>query len=267
MIELRGTSLVYSDHGRTVYACRDIDMTVQQGEFVGILGPSGSGKSSLLYLMCGLKVPTTGTVEYKGRSLMSMPARERDDLRLSEFGFVLQYPYLIGYLSALENVMVAQPDPALREEALDLFKRLDVADKANRLPHELSGGERQRVCGRAHRGARPRIRPARHGPAGRAPGRRRARGGHSRPIDDRKGRPRRHDPRRLPAMRALSPLAEGREGRGRGVRLSLDQLRHQDFDRLVQLRVLPGKRLLARDVHQHVRHLPHVLHGRAVQPV
>ena len=146
MIELRGTSLVYSDHGRTVYACRDIDMTVQQGEFVGILGPSGSGKSSLLYLMCGLKVPTTGTVEYKGRSLMSMPARERDDLRLSEFGFVFQYPYLIGYLSALENVMVAQPDPALREEALDLFKRLDVADKANRLPHELSGGERQRVC-------------------------------------------------------------------------------------------------------------------------
>lgn len=146
MIELRETSLVYSDHGRTVYACREIDLTVQKGEFVGILGPSGSGKSSLLYLMCGLKVPTHGVVEYKGRALASMSETERDELRLNEFGFVFQYPYLIGYLSALENVVVAQPETGLRDEAIELLGRLDVADKAGRLPHELSGGERQRVC-------------------------------------------------------------------------------------------------------------------------
>lgn len=146
MIELRETSLVYSDHGRTVYACRDINLTVQKGEFVGILGPSGSGKSSLLYLMCGLKVPTHGVVEYKGRALADMTEKERDELRLNEFGFVFQYPYLIGYLSALENVIVAQPDAGLRAEAVELLNRLDVADKVGRLPHELSGGERQRVC-------------------------------------------------------------------------------------------------------------------------
>lgn len=146
MIELRGTSLVYSDHGRTVYACRGVDLRVETGEFLGILGPSGSGKSSLLYLMCGLKVPTAGVVEYQGRALADMTESERDGLRLKEFGFVFQYPYLVGYLSAIENVLVAQPDPGLRDEARDLLDRLDVADKAGRLPHELSGGERQRVC-------------------------------------------------------------------------------------------------------------------------
>ena len=146
MIELHGTSLVYSDHGREVHACREIDIKVERGEFVGILGPSGSGKSSLLYLMCGLKVPTSGEVKYKGRALAAMAPKERDELRLKEFGFVFQYPYLIGYLSAIENVMVAQPDPTLREEAYGLLDRLDIGDKAGRLPHELSGGERQRVC-------------------------------------------------------------------------------------------------------------------------
>jgi putative ABC transport system ATP-binding protein len=146
VIELRGTSLVYSDHGRTVYACREVDLRVETGEFLGILGPSGSGKSSLLYLMCGLKVPTAGVVAYQGRALADMTESERDGLRLKEFGFVFQYPYLVGYLSAIENVLVAQPDPGLRDEARDLLERLDVADKAGRLPHELSGGERQRVC-------------------------------------------------------------------------------------------------------------------------
>ena len=71
---------------------------------------------------------------------------ERDDLRLREFGFVFQYPYLIGYLTALENVLLARPDLSLVEEAQELLARLDVADLAGRLPHELSGGERQRVC-------------------------------------------------------------------------------------------------------------------------
>jgi putative ABC transport system ATP-binding protein len=146
MIELEKTSLVYSDHDRTIYACREIDLAVSRGEFVGILGPSGSGKSSLLYLMCGLKVPSSGAVRYKGTALADMTPTERDALRLNEFGFVFQYPYLVGYLSAIENVMVAQPEAALRDEAFDLLERLDIADKATRLPHELSGGERQRVC-------------------------------------------------------------------------------------------------------------------------
>ncbi len=162
MIEVRNASLVYDDHGRQVFACHDLTLELKDGEFLGILGPSGSGKSSLLYLMCGLKTPTSGEVAYRGRTLSSMSEDERAELRLRQFGFVFQYPYLLGYLSALENVLVGTPtngeakksgisspwtngwatEPAARE----LLTGLGLGDKLHRMPFELSGGEKQRVC-------------------------------------------------------------------------------------------------------------------------
>lgn len=146
MIESVGASLVYQDHGREVFACRDVSLEVQPGEFLGILGPSGSGKSSLLYLLSGLKSPSFGAVLYEGRDLAGMSDEERSRLRRREFGFVFQQPYLLGYLSALENAFVGDPTPARREEAREFLDRLGLAAKAHRHPHELSGGERQRVC-------------------------------------------------------------------------------------------------------------------------
>lgn len=146
MIELRGASLIYRDHEKEVAACKDIHLTLEQGEFLGILGPSGSGKSSLLYLMCGLKDPTHGTISYKGQDFAQVTVQERDRMRLKEFGFVFQHPYLIGYLSALENVLVADPDASNTSEAVALLERLSIGGKAHRMPHELSGGEKQRVC-------------------------------------------------------------------------------------------------------------------------
>jgi putative ABC transport system ATP-binding protein len=146
MIQARRASLEYLDHGREVFACRDIDLEVRPGEFLGILGPSGSGKSSLLYLLSGLKTPTHGEVLLDGRSLSEMPEEERSGTRLREFGFVFQQPYLLGYLSAVENVMLAVPGQALKDEAAALLSKLGLAEKSHRLPHELSGGERQRVC-------------------------------------------------------------------------------------------------------------------------
>ncbi|MCX7800976.1 MAG: ABC transporter ATP-binding protein [Fimbriimonadales bacterium] len=146
MICAEAASLVYHDHGKEVAACRGIDLVVHPGEFLGILGPSGSGKSSLLYLLCGLKMPTSGRVLFEGRDLAQLDDAERSRLRLSAFGFVFQQPYLVGYLSALENVLTAgdgAPDP---RHAMELLARLGLAEKAHRLPHELSGGERQRVC-------------------------------------------------------------------------------------------------------------------------
>jgi putative ABC transport system ATP-binding protein len=144
MIEACGVSLVYDDHGRPVYACRDIDLEVRDGEFLGILGPSGSGKSSLLYLLSGLKLPSGGAVRYRGTSLADMSDPERAAVRLRDFGFVFQQPYLLGYLSAIENVLVAGGISTAAAE--DLLAKLGLRDKAHRLPHELSGGERQRVC-------------------------------------------------------------------------------------------------------------------------
>lgn len=146
MIEACGASLVYEDQGREVFACRNVDLRVNEGEFLGILGPSGSGKSSLLYLLSGLKVPSRGQILYNGTSLSSLGDESRSKLRLQEFGFVFQQPYLLGYLSALENVLVATPGKPLVEEARGLLEKLGLAPKAHRKPHELSGGERQRVC-------------------------------------------------------------------------------------------------------------------------
>lgn len=146
MIQSKEASLVYLDHGRDVYACREVNLTVAPGEFLGILGPSGSGKSSLLYLLSGLKTPTSGQILFEGKDLQSLDDGARAKVRLKEFGFVFQYPYLLGYLSALENVCVARPDQDLRDQAEALLVTLGLESKLRRLPHELSGGERQRVC-------------------------------------------------------------------------------------------------------------------------
>jgi len=144
IVEAQSATLRYWDHGREVFACREVDLSVAPGEFLGILGPSGSGKSSLLYLLSGLKLPTSGEVRLNGQNFSQMHDEMRSSTRLNEFGFVFQQPYLLGYLSAAENVLVAQRGSI--EEAYDLLDRLGVGEKAHRLPHELSGGERQRVC-------------------------------------------------------------------------------------------------------------------------
>jgi putative ABC transport system ATP-binding protein len=146
MIEARNASLVYFDHGREVYACKNIGLDVRPGEFLGILGPSGSGKSSLLYLLSGLKTPTSGDIVFNGRSVKSLTDEQRAHMRLIQFGFVFQQPFLLGYLTALENVTVAAPGQESLNHAQDLLDRLGMLEKAHRYPHELSGGERQRVC-------------------------------------------------------------------------------------------------------------------------
>ncbi len=146
MIRAHAASLRYMDHGREVHACREVDLEIRAGEFVGILGPSGSGKSSLLYLLSGLKTPTEGAVLVDDVNLEDWDDTRRSALRLSRFGFIFQYPYLLGYLSALENVLIARTDQDRGAEAEALLAELGLADKMHRLPYELSGGERQRVC-------------------------------------------------------------------------------------------------------------------------
>jgi putative ABC transport system ATP-binding protein len=146
LVEARDASLVYLDQGKEIYACRELSVQVFPNEFLGILGPSGSGKSSLLYLLSGLKVPTGGDVLVEGESLKAMSDDARSRLRLKKFGFVFQQPYLLGYLSALENVMVSCRSSDADLNASELLSRLGLEKKVHRRPHELSGGERQRVC-------------------------------------------------------------------------------------------------------------------------
>ena len=145
---LRGESLIltYQDGDSTLDAVHDVSISIEDHQFVGLLGPSGSGKSSLLYLLSGLRKPTQGEIYLDGRAYGKIANRERVALRRTEFGFVFQQHFLINYLTSLENVMVASPvqDKAHAEQAKALLADLGLGDKLHRFPYELSGGERQR---------------------------------------------------------------------------------------------------------------------------
>ncbi len=160
LIEARQASLLYQDGERVVQAVREVSLRVHRGEFIGIEEPSGSGKSSLLYLLSGLKMPTTGTVTYQGRRYTEMSDAERSAIRRTRFGFVFQQPYLLGYLTVLENLLVSAADlRAAEARAWQLLEALDLKQKAHRYPAALSGGERQGsprfARGTAHRFGSP----------------------------------------------------------------------------------------------------------------
>jgi len=159
MLQGESLTLTYQDGDRTIDAVHSISIAIQDHQFIGILGPSGSGKSSLLYLLSGLRRPSGGEIYFDGRAYGRMPDRERVALRRSEFGFVFQQHFLINYLTVLENVMVAAPvqDRAHAAQAKALLADLGLEDKLHRFPYELSGGERQRVAVARAMIHRPRI--------------------------------------------------------------------------------------------------------------
>lgn len=131
---------------------RGINMTVRPREFVAITGPSGSGKSSLLYLLGLLDLPTSGEVLIGGKATAHMDEDERAMIRLATLGFVFQFHFLLPEFSILDNVML--PMRALGQLSLDeirarahqLLDALGLSDRAHKLPEQLSGGQRQRVA-------------------------------------------------------------------------------------------------------------------------
>ena len=130
----------------------DIDLAISGNEFLAITGPSGSGKSSLLYLLGLLDLPTTGEVRIRGRATAHMDEPERALTRLSTLGFVFQFHFLLPEFSALENVMLpmralaALSDEAMRERGRALLGSLGLIEHALKRPDQLSGGQRQRVA-------------------------------------------------------------------------------------------------------------------------
>jgi len=148
MLTAEHLTLIYQDGNTVVNAVKDISFAAGDHQFIGILGPSGSGKSSLLYLLSGLRRPTEGEIYLDDRGYSKLSEAERVALRRTEFGFVFQQHFLINYLTAQENVMVAAPvqDKAHAEQAKALLTDLGLGEKLHRFPYELSGGERQRVA-------------------------------------------------------------------------------------------------------------------------
>lgn len=159
MLQAENLTLTYKDGDSIVTAVNNISITIQDHQFIGILGPSGSGKSSLLYLMSGLRQPTGGEIFLDDRAYSKMSDKDRNGLRRTEYGFVFQHHFLINYMTALENVMVSAiaPSKAYMVQAKAFLADLGLGDKLHRFPYELSGGERQRVAVARAMIHRPRI--------------------------------------------------------------------------------------------------------------
>jgi len=151
LIEARNVTRILPGIVPTVLV-HDINLSIGDNEFVAITGPSGSGKSSLLYLLGLLDLPTTGEVLLRGRDTVHMDEQERAFLRLTFLGFVFQFHFLLSEFTILDNVMLPMralgrlSPAAMRERGRDLLASLGLQDHMHKRPDQISGGQRQRVA-------------------------------------------------------------------------------------------------------------------------
>ncbi len=151
LLVLRRVSRTHGTGRTAVHALRDVSLAVAAGELVAVMGPSGSGKSSLLHIAGGLDTPTTGEVLIDGRSLTGMSVKGRAALRRISVGYVFQDLNLLPALTAAENVMLPRELDRVRtrrarREAITALEEVGIAELASRYPDEMSGGQQQRVA-------------------------------------------------------------------------------------------------------------------------
>jgi putative ABC transport system ATP-binding protein len=144
LLELQNISKAYG----TLKALQDINLTVKQGEWLAIMGPSGSGKTTMMNIIGCMDKPSTGAVFLDGVNISKESDRNLTTIRRDKIGLIFQQFHLVNYLTALENVMVAQYYHSLpdEKEAMEALDRVGLAGRAKHLPSQLSGGEQQRVC-------------------------------------------------------------------------------------------------------------------------
>ena len=151
LLRCRGVTKTYTKDGSAVEVLRGVDLTIQEGETLAILGTSGAGKSTLLHVLGTLEPPTEGEVLYFGRDVTRFTAEQVSVFRNREIGFVFQFHYLLQEFTALENVLM----PALIAEeerekyevrARQLLEEVGLGHRLTHRPAELSGGEQQRVA-------------------------------------------------------------------------------------------------------------------------
>ncbi len=144
LLELHNISKIYGD----LKALDNINFNIDNGEWVAIMGPSGSGKSTMMNIIGCMDKPTLGQVLLDGKDISKLTKKELTEIRRDKIGLIFQQFHLVNYLTAIENVMVAQyyhsiPD---EKEALEALERVGLKERAYHLPSQLSGGEQQRVC-------------------------------------------------------------------------------------------------------------------------
>ena len=146
LLTVRGLTKVYQTGAVKVHALRGIDLTIQRGELIVLLGASGSGKSTLLNIIGGLDSPTTGTVSFLGENITGLRPSALTQFRRAHVGFIFQFYNLVPSLTARENVALVTEiasNPIAPEEALGM---VGLGDRIHHFPAQLSGGEQQRVA-------------------------------------------------------------------------------------------------------------------------
>ena len=152
ILNAKNISKVYQDGKNTTTVLNGLNITVNRGEKIAIVGTSGSGKSTLLHILGGLDVPTQGEVWLHGKLINQLNETERGNLRNQHLGFIYQFHHLLAEFTAIENVAMPLlmrndvPINTARDEAIDLLKKVGLEHRLTHRPGELSGGERQRVA-------------------------------------------------------------------------------------------------------------------------
>src|SRR5512141_3400389 len=143
-----GTGTGKDSGSGSIHALDHISLHVTAGEWLSIMGPSGSGKSTLVNLIGCLDQPSSGEIWLDGQNVAGISAAELNRVRAEKIGFIFQQFHLIPFLTAVENVMLAQYFHSMTDEkeAVDALTRVGLGDRAHHLPSQLSGGEQQRVC-------------------------------------------------------------------------------------------------------------------------
>jgi putative ABC transport system ATP-binding protein len=135
----------------TVWALKGISLDIYQGEYLSIMGPSGSGKSTFFNMIGALDVPTSGTIEFMGVDLFSLPEVKQAWIRCNKIGYIFQTFNLVMVMSALENVALplmlrGDSHDAANARATEVLKQVGLGNRIEHLPEQLSGGQRQRVA-------------------------------------------------------------------------------------------------------------------------
>jgi len=151
VLTIRGLRRSYKSGDKVLTVLNGVDLDVRPGEIVGLIGPSGSGKSSLLHAAGLLEHPDAGQIIVEGRDCSDLSDRQRTRVRLATIGFVYQAHHLLAEFTALDNVALPQmiagrSRKAARARALDLLSNLGLRERVDHQPAQMSGGEQQRVA-------------------------------------------------------------------------------------------------------------------------